>query len=87
MGIKRLLCISPGGAAAVHARCGPLRDWDLCIVGTLADAARALHQQRYLAGLLLDNGGGDAAALDVFFRAHWRTRWVGVFEAGLMDNA
>ncbi|NML59709.1 sigma-54-dependent Fis family transcriptional regulator [Massilia sp. RP-1-19] len=87
MGIKRLLCISPGGAAAVHARCGPLRDWDLCIVGTLADAARALHQQRYLAGLLLDNGGGNAAALDVFFRAHWRTRWVGVFEAGLMDNA
>ena len=87
MGVKRLLCISPGGAAAVHALCGPLRHWDLCIVGSLADAARALDQQRYLAGLLLDKGAGDAAALDAFFRAQWRTRWVGVFEPGLMEHA
>ena len=41
MGIKRLLCISPTGAAAVQAHCGKLRDWDLCIVASLADAARA----------------------------------------------
>ena len=87
MGIKRLLCISPTGAPVVHARCGPLRGWDLCIVPSLADAARALRQQHYLTGLVLDHGGADAAALDAFFRVHWRTRWVGVFEPGAMDDA
>jgi DNA-binding NtrC family response regulator len=71
----------------VRARCGPLRDWDLCIVSSLADAAHALLQQRYLAGLVLDCGGEDADALDAFFRAQWRTRWVGVFAPGVMGEA
>ena len=87
MGIKRLLCISPTGAAAVQVHCGQLRDWDLCIVASLADAARALQQQRYLVGLLLDTcGGHDHEAVAAFLRCHWRTRWVGVFEPGMMQH-
>ena len=87
MGIKRLLCISPNGAAAVAAHCGPLHGWDVCIVTTLADAARALAQQRFLVGLLLDHDERhDHLALGDFLRAQWRTRWIGVFEAGTMQR-
>ena len=85
MGIKRLMCISPNGAHAVAALCGPLEGWDACIATTLADAARALGQQRYLVGLLLGHDERhDVPALSAFLRAQWRTRWIGVFEPGTM---
>ena len=88
MGIKRLLCISPSGAPALQEQCGKLRDWDVCIVATLADAALALSQQHYLVGLLLEaEGADDPDALAAFLRTHWRTRWVGVFEAGAMQQS
>ncbi|RJG15074.1 sigma-54 dependent transcriptional regulator [Massilia cavernae] len=87
MSIKRLLCISPAGAGAVQSACGKLRGWDLCIVSSIADASRALLQQRYLVGMVLDRGGGhDTEALCAFLRIHWHTRWVGVFESGTMQQ-
>ena len=88
MGVKRLLCISQDGASAVFEHCGPLQGWDVCIVTKLSDAAQALSQQCYLVGLLLDQDDRhDHQALAAFLRAHWRTRWIGVFAPGTMRRA
>ena len=88
MSIKRLLCISPTGAGAVEAHCGKLREWDLCIAPTIDDAARALQQQRFMVGLVLDHAARlDPDHLGSFLRNHWHTRWVGVFGPGLMQQA
>jgi len=87
-GIKRLLCISPRGAAAVQLRCGVLDGWDICTVSTLEDAAETLQQQHYLVGLLLDClEQYRPQELEVFLSKHWHLQWVGVCDRDTLECA
>ena len=88
IGIKRLLCISPRGAAVVQMRCGVLDGWDICTVSTLEDAIETLKQQRYLVGLLLDClEQYRPQELEIFLAKHWHLQWVGVCDRNTLKSA
>ncbi|AWL04972.1 sigma 54-interacting transcriptional regulator [Massilia oculi] len=87
MSVKRLLCISGEGSTRARACHGELAGWDLCVVESIAAARKVLSQQHYGVGLLLDSsdGAGDAE-IERFLRQHHHTRWIGVFDAGRLDQ-
>lgn len=87
-GVKRLLCISPRGIAAVKNCCGELHGWDICTVSTLDDAARTLLQQRYLVGLLFDCiEHYKTKELQDFLGKHWNVQWVGIWERQSLESS
>ena len=92
MSLKKLLCISPDGAAPgalLGTSAGaPLDAWDIRTVANWREAGRALHLRSYLVGLVLDlpgAGGPDEAAR--FFREHWNVHWIGVLAPGALESA
>ena len=88
MSVKRLLCIGVTGHKLLSGQVGALHGWDVCIVGTLAEAAKVLQQQRYPVGLLLDDMARHGlAATNKFLHSHWQMHWVGVFEQGALASA
>jgi DNA-binding NtrC family response regulator len=88
MAIKRLICVSTRGGAALHQQCGPLPGWDVCTVSTLREAGEVLAAQPYLVGLLLDlPGAGTTGELDQFLRRHCRMQWIGVPAPALLQDA
>ena len=79
--IKRVLCISPKGAQVLKDAGGSLRSWDVCTVGSLPDAEKVLHEQRFLVGLLIDCVGYFAPAdLDEFLGRQGGTQWIAVID-------
>ena len=88
MSLKKLLCISPDGSAALGAPCAALAEWDIRTVATLAEASRALRTRSYLVGLLLDLPGAEGTdAAERFFREHWNVQWVGVLAPDALASA
>ena len=86
MSVKRLFCIDARGPEGLREHIGALPGWDVCVVSTLHDAARALEGQRFLVGLLLEAGNAMSwSELDQFLRRHWAMQWVGVFGQPALD--
>jgi len=85
--VKRLLCITSEGNAGVRAACGELRGWDVCTVDSIASARKVLAQQHYPVGLLLDaDGSFEHEDTDRFLQQHHHIRWIGVFNADLLQR-
>jgi DNA-binding NtrC family response regulator len=85
---KRLLCITPADAPAAALMMDSLRDWEICCVANLGDAARELRTGGYPVGLLMRTRTLlRCADLDGFLRRHRDTEWIGVFRPQDMDNA
>ena len=82
MSVKRLLCITNEESEGARSCYGELRGWDVCMVGSLAEARKVLLQQHYPVGLLLDRSDGlHDEDTERFLRRHHNMRWVGVFDA------
>lgn len=87
MSVKRLLCITTEGNAGVQAVCGDLRGWDVCTVDSVGAARKVLAQQHYPVGLLCDsNGSFEHDDTERFLQQHHHVRWIGVFDANLLQR-
>ncbi|WP_332878248.1 sigma-54 dependent transcriptional regulator [Massilia sp. S19_KUP03_FR1] len=86
---RRLLYVAVGGDRAALPLADHAMHWDICQVGTLAEAAHALRASHFLVGLL--NGVIGALRpreVDQFLRAHSHVHWVGVVsDAALASDA
>ncbi|PWF54827.1 sigma-54 dependent transcriptional regulator [Massilia glaciei] len=86
MSPKKLLCIACDGRAGAGAPRAALAGWEVSVAAGWGEAGRALDEGDYPVGLVLGMaGGGDPAALDQFFRQHWRVLWVGVVRPRELD--
>jgi DNA-binding NtrC family response regulator len=88
---KQLLCVAldgrsllPGAGAGSIAD-PPWEDWDICVVTSPKEAARALRARSFLVGLLLDITVNQCEEIDNFLRDNWSMQWVGVFHAPVWD--
>lgn len=86
MSVKRLLCITNEGNAAVRAACGELRGWDVCTVDSIAAARKVLAHQHYAVGLLLDGDDLEHDDIERFLQQHHHIRWIGVFGPDLLHR-
>jgi len=88
MAERSVLCVMLGAPDA--AVCEPLRALGWCVraVGDLRAAARALKNEDFLAGLLVDAPVDDDAypEIDRFLRLHGELEWVGVFDARCVET-
>ncbi|MDP3669661.1 MAG: sigma-54 dependent transcriptional regulator [Telluria sp.] len=87
MSPRKLLCICPDGMAA-GLEASLLPGWDVCVAGSLREAARMLRARRYLVGLILGLiGDARHAALEQFLREHWSVQWIGVCTRDALEAA
>lgn len=87
MSVKRLLCVTNDDGAGARSCYGELRGWDVCMVGSLAEARKVLLQQHYAVGLLLDRSDGlQDEDTERFLRRHHSMRWIGVFDAHRLEQ-
>ena len=85
--MKRLLCISVNGSSAVRMSCGSLAGWDMCVVSDLQGADRALRDQRFVVGLLVDIADTHCTTeMDRFLSQHANMQWVGIFAPRTLDS-
>jgi DNA-binding NtrC family response regulator len=84
---RRLLCIAPDDTYPVALMNDAMRDWELCCVSGLGDAARELRAGGYRVGLLMRTRALHRTTdLDGFLRRHRDTQWIGVFRPHDLDN-
>lgn len=84
---KQLLCVALGGGAFVPEAVQLLDDWNVCVVGSLREAARVLRTRPFAVGLLFGAGkGGGLDELDSFLHQHWTMQWVGVFHPQVLES-
>lgn len=84
---KQLLCIALGGGALVPDAVQLLDGWNICVVGSLREAARVLRTRPFSVGLLVGAGKGDGFdEMDSFLRQHWTMQWVGVFHSQVLES-
>jgi DNA-binding NtrC family response regulator len=82
------LCVAATTAALPAALLAADRNFDVCHVAGLDQAAAALREQHFPVGLLvLDGWAGQLTELDHFLRRHSRPRWVAVFLPQALEEA
>ncbi|MDB5906899.1 MAG: uncharacterized protein JWP34_1013 [Massilia sp.] len=87
MALKKLLCISSGGADAAGVPRGARDDWDIRTVASLREADRALHAHGYPVGLVFGLPVPEGLAeTERFFGEHWQVQWIGVLEPGALEQ-
>jgi DNA-binding NtrC family response regulator len=85
--MKRVLCISVNGSNVARMSCGVLADWDMCIVSDLEGAGRALRDQRFVVGLLIDIADAHCTTeMDRFLRQHASVQWVGILAPRTLES-
>jgi DNA-binding NtrC family response regulator len=88
MSLKKLLCISHGGAAAFAGPCAALTEWDICTVTSLREAGRILRTRGYLVGLMLEVPAAEGPdETERFFREYWNVQWIGVLAPRALESA
>lgn len=88
MAVKRLLCVSRHGVTAFRQQCGMMREWDVCTVTTLREAAQVLSEQVYLVGLILDLATvGTVSEIDQFLRQQCQMQWIGAATPDVLNES
>jgi DNA-binding NtrC family response regulator len=87
MALKKLICLSSGGADADGVPRAALDDWDVRTVAGLREAGRLLRARGDLVGLVLGLPRAEGhAETEQFFREYWQVQWIGVLAPGALEQ-